>query len=387
MSAAIRAVILGHWGGNIGHEVMAIGVEELVNQAFPGCAVRKIEQHRPLDIYPQGHFLRGLGFLGHGRGGAWAAPLKNLLNTDFAHRKFWPQADISPDDVAVACGGPLVTPRMSESDLGLMYQHLHGAYKARGRAMMNLSVGSCFAYEAASPSLSPVETEFLRRVFRLSTATTVRDRVALEVCRSVGESPALVPDTGFLAGHFFRRSADFSAPPKIVAINYQARGANEDWGQGIDPGKWANTLKALIKSLQSRNSVVFVCHDKTESALAERLDPTVRRFEPKTAEEYASFAPQVKVAVCNRLHAAIALAGTGVPVIGVGTDSRLKTLEQVGLPTLYAKTVTAAELEAKVEELAGRFDAERARLLDVHAATMRTYVDLLRTTAAERRPQ
>ncbi len=105
------------------------------------------------------------------------------------------------------------------------------------------------------------------------------------------------------------------------------------------------------------------------------LDPKLPRFLPRTIPEYFSLIARSKAAVCNRLHAAVALAGVGIPSVSVGTDSRLLMVAAIGLPYRYVKEARIDELEDELETVLRNREDERERLIGLRDWTWNRYVD------------
>lgn len=388
MKDGTRVGLLGHWGGNLGHEVIVWGVERVIHEAFDGEPIELVlmEQHRPFDVYPGWHPLRRVRALEHGRGGRLARAIKYLLDQRAVSRALWRSTWAGSLRVAVACGGPSIIPGISRSpDMGLMLHHMHGALASKGVPVVQFGVGSCFPMERIPETIADAgDARFLRRVFEYCRVLTVRDELARVLCERLGNEVPLVPCPGLVSGQQFEEylSAAPRELPRYVVLNVQERGANDDWGQGVDRAAWAGTLRTLIAELRRRHALAFLCHSEAEARFAERLDAALPRFRPTDARSYAQVVAGAIAGICTRIHAAIALAGLGVPVIGVGSDSRLGTLRAIGLPCYYVKEASAETLEAELERLVRHRASERERLLILRDDTCRRYAKLLREAMA-----
>ena len=152
--------------------------------------------------------------------------------------------------------------------------------------------------------------------------------------------------------------------------------------------------RTLVQRLRSRHDVLFLCHNLAEFWAAAELCPDVPRALPRSADEYLSLVRSAIVGLCCRIHAAVPLASLGVPSIGVGTDSRLLTLETIGIKTFYVKDATAERLEAddaqaaaaRAAELDRRREALHAVLQD-RARDVRGQLDRLQSQADRPRPR
>jgi hypothetical protein len=385
MSRPLRIGILGHWGGNIGHDMMALGVERIVAQAFAQRRYElvRIEQHRQFDIYPEGSVFRQLNRLGPWRG----KHLKQIINSPGVSRLLWRASAVSTLDMGVACGGPFIAPGHYRSgEIGLMIHHMHGAFAHHNIPLFNLSVGSCYPYEHIPERIDdPDGRVFVRRMLDYCTVTTVRDETARRLCAELGTDCPLICCPAIVSGRAFEEW--YPPAPSgdgFIVINYQERGANEDWGQNIDTAGWKKTVQELIGRLKTRHKVVFICHNDREFKLAAEVDPTLKRFQPKTLREYAEVIGGASTGLVSRVHAAIPLAGIGVSPILIGTDSRMGTLENIGVPAIYVKNATVDLLETELENRLACRKTESERLHALREATAQRYIELIYQFAGER---
>lgn len=378
--------LLSNRTGNIGHIFMALGMEEVAREAFgPDTAITHYEQHCFFDIYPSWHPLRLTHLFRHGR----LKSLRDMFSTEKACRFLWPQAHaLARHHVAVACGGPSASPGVSASpEMKLMFLHQMGAFPFHGVPAINLGVGSgAFPVEHLPgkeyPTLTADDRAYFARMFATTARTTARDPFVKNLFSELGYDVPLIPCAAIGVGRYFQARRPTPAPErKYVFINFQKYGANEDWGQKVDPEAWQTTVRTLIDRLKPRHEVAFLCHNKLERVLAEQVNAAVPRFFPQTADEYGQVIHQAKVGLVSRIHAAIPLAGIGIPSIVIGTDTRLGSVEQIGLKALYVKNATAEVLEKELEDLITRSAEEEKRLLTVRDNTIRTYAELLRATA------
>ena len=133
-------------------------------------------------------------------------------------------------------------------------------------------------------------------------------------------------------------------------------------------------MKILINRLKRHYKLVFLCHNRVEYRLASELDSTLQRLWPKTVHEYFNIIPKAKAALCNRLHAFVALAGLGIPSVAVGTDTRLLMVQALGLPHVYVKEANASDLEDMLNNQIKHCHREKERLLTLRTETWNRYV-------------
>lgn len=378
----MEIALLSHRGGNIGHDFMAVGVEKIVRTAFGAdCAVRHLEQHRPFEVYGDRHPLRLLNRYPQGYGTTvkravtWP-PLARLLcaTTD---------RDLAQIGLGLECGGPALHPGASRSpDMELMYVRMPQALAARGVPVANLSVGSAYPLERVPERVDDSrDAAYFRRMLGAVTRTTVRDAHAQALCATLGATLELVPCPSLGCGPVFERLAPPGESRRTVLLNVQARGANDDWGQGVDEEAWRLTLVELVRRLRARHELLFLAHDSREVDFALTIDATIPCVLPRTVVEYAAVLARAKGGLTSRIHAALPLASVGCSPIVVGTDTRLGTASAIGLNTFYVKEATADLLEAALEERLAQAREERERLRTVRESTEARYVALFRELA------
>jgi hypothetical protein len=386
-AAAPRIALLSHRGGNIGHDFMSYGAEEIVRTAFGEQAeIVHYEQHRPSDIYPLGHCLRLADVLD---GDAADKIMRWACGPDM--QAFWKDALPMRYDLAVACGGPNLvpgahaTPRMS-----FLLHHLNGSFAAQGVPLIDAGVGSCFPLEKPVQLVGP-DIAFYRAMLGHSALTTVRDTVAQDLFARLGHETPHLPCMAIAGGRTFMGEASFAeaaaeaaADGGHIVFNIQPRGANEDWGQGVDVRRWLGVVAETVAALRQDHRIVFLAHAFPEMQTAEAVAPDLPRFMPQTKADYARVLGGAKCGLVNRIHAAIPLAGCGVPSVVVGNDTRLLAVATIGLQTHFAKTVTADALIAQIRGLLEKREEERARLLALRENTIARYAALFSRYAVKR---
>jgi hypothetical protein len=187
----------------------------------------------------------------------------------------------------------------------------------------------------------------------------------------VGGDAPLVRCTAFVAP---RGQSTAERDERLVLVNYMAGAGHYDWGQGVDGGGWEATMRTVLERLKARHRVAFLCHTQGEYELAGALDPSLPRFLPRSPREYFEVASRAAGAVCNRLHASVAMAGMGIPSVAIGTDTRLLMVDAVGVPALYVKDATAERVLHELDAAMARGTGTRDRFLAASDETWDAYV-------------
>ena len=89
---------------------------------------------------------------------------------------------------------------------------------------------------------------------------------------------------------------------------------------------------------------------------------------------------RASVAICNRMHASVGLAGLGIPSVAVGTDTRILMVKTLNLPCYYVKDASVESLEADVETLIKDKSIQQERLRSLQSDTLSTYIDIVSNT-------
>lgn len=374
----MKVALLSHRGGNIGHEFMSLGMQVALQAAFGSdLQIDHFEQHKHFSVYPKHHWLNIIDTLPHGQ----FRTVRQLLSTPGFMARSWPKTLPLEYNLALACGGPnIVTNAYCAPELKLMLHHLNGAFHYRGVPLIDAGVGSCFPLTDVPDRLLQSENRlFYAKALEYVTITSVRDTVAEKLIRDLGTTPELIPCAAICTGRIFEKSRlALDSSDKYVAINFQRVGSNSDWGQNVDPASWMSTMQEVIRALEKRHKVLILCHNAHEYKLAGLLAPHIIRFQPRTADEYASVINRVKVGLVSRIHAAIPLAGLGIPSLVVGNDTRLGAIDILGLPTCYVKSTSSKWLIDQLESLLSSIDSHRHRLLNVRETTLQKYSNLFR---------
>lgn len=370
-SGATRVGLVTTLDTNIGDDFIRAGIVRLLNDPRldlrPGDAVA-VNKHLPLSVYPRRHPLRWFGaYRKRGASRVWdaASALLSPLGRSSFHAC----------DAIVQCGAPVLWPRCHHNEWARpLWYDVIGRIHDRV-PVLNLAGGSAFPWEHRPETFEDAEdAAYARDIGSFCRLTTARDPLAAALWASVGIVAPVLPCTAFLA---LEPVASPSARPPVVLVNYMTGGGHFEWSQAIDPDTWRRELTAVLDALKPRYTVEFVCHNDEEVRLARALDPSLPVHIPKSVAAYQQLAGSASAAVVNRLHAAVALAGIGVPSVSVGTDTRMLMVRELGLPVHYVKDASAPEIVDRLEGFLRAPEAERERLLALRGQTVDRYLSLL----------
>lgn len=366
---------------NIGDDFIREGICLVLQELFEGRTLefRAVNKHQPLSVYPAWHPVRLVEALdrrlprGRDRLPRYAARLFHRLGL----------SRFDDCDLIIQCGTPVIWPGCSRCEWAEpLWDQVVGRLSRGGIPVLNLGAGSCYPWEQQPEQVSPEpDVAYLRRILGYCRVTTVRDRLARRLFERLGHACDFIPCPALLAGRPFRKAG---VQGDLLVINFMEGAGHYNWEQGIDSPAWRKLVQTLLQRLGRQHPLAFLCHNQREYEVASLLDPAIPRFLPRNSQEYFALAARAKLALCNRLHAAIAFAGIGVPSVSVGRDTRLLMVEAVDLPCFYVKEVTLEKLEDAIHQILMNLDGERDRLLGISEHTWHRYRDAVEQALAVR---
>ena len=177
-------------------------------------------------------------------------------------------------------------------------------------------------------------------------------------------------------------------PGRFVALNYMPRGGHYDYDRAGYSERWEAVFLDFVRKLPLGEEYVFVCHNKAEVESVQRLFPSFRFFWSPFYKDYLDLFSSVKFGVFNRVHAAFALASLGRPSFVVGSDSRARMTDQIGLKNSWVGDIDSQRLVVEFESMQQTWPAFEAKMQEQLSQIEATYLDLLRgvMTANSGRP-
>ncbi|MFC1531996.1 polysaccharide pyruvyl transferase family protein [Thermodesulfobacteriota bacterium] len=357
---------------NIGDDFIREGICLVLRKLFEKRKIDfvAVNKHKPLSVFPKWHIARLAEIVKYLPRGKYriGRPLE-----EFASKLC--KSMFHKCDMLVQCGAPVLWPGCHRAEWSKPLWHNIIGPLSKTKLILNIAAGSCYPWENQPKQIAdPNDAQFLRSILSYCHLTTARDSLAQELCGSLGTPVPLIPCSAFLAAGDKIGKLNNSA---VILINYMEGGGHYEWDQAINSSAWRETTSVLIKNLGTRHKLAFLCHNEVEYKLAQHLDPTIPRLWPKTPLEYFSVISDAKVALCNRMHASVGLAGLGIPSVAVGTDTRLLMVRAINLPCFYIKEASAKILEEKLEDLLMHRFRERESLLSLKSETWQRYIDSL----------
>lgn len=248
--------------------------------------------------------------------------------------------------------------------------------RANGRPFISLAGGTCQHFHSDGSEFAgrTAVLDYVRRFYDLTTLTTVRDELSVEVLRLAGRTAEALPCTSIFA---VDRLGIRPRPGEYVALNYMSGGGHFEFGQPIDKAAWERRFTTFVRNLSKREKCVLACHNAKELADARRILPEVPVFFSGDYRSFLEFYAGAKFGVMNRVHGAFALASLGKPAMVIGADSRARMAEMIGLGCSFVNDATEEWLEHQAGVAARRVEDYPAEIAERKTRAKGRYVAAL----------
>ena len=367
---------------NIGDDFVRDGILYLIGQVFGGMEVEMVHKHLPITARSGFAWLHETGI----------DRLIDRIRPDLTLRvtrrldsalPVGPSSDrIASADILIQSGGPIYWTNpdgdCAHTEWWNPLVERRWLPFANGRPFLNLAGGTCQPYDSDGAEFNgrPDVLDHIRRFFDLTTLTTVRDQLSVEVLKRAGRKGILLPCSSLFA---VDRLQIRSSAGDYVALNYMPAGGHFVLGQPIDADGWEKAFSSFASELARRERVVLVCHNQKEHDAARRLLPGLEVFRSSDYRDYLHFYSRARWGILNRVHGCFALASLGKPSAVVGSDSRAKMVGQLGLPETFVNNATVEWLTGVAAELENRCATFPGQMERLKADAGARYRDLLRT--------
>jgi hypothetical protein len=371
----IRVAILSTIATNIGDEFIRDGVICLLRSTWgdTNFDFRVFNKHRPWTFFPRWHPVQGAAVLNATFGRFWRRYANAASRVG---KSFFDNADL-----IVQSGTPVIWKDVEyTSEWNISFWRNIAPRVARTKPLLNIGGGSCYPWHAQPDTLSGKDRGFAQHMVRTAMLTTTRESLAAKLLSEAAgvDIPAL-SCPALLAGQT-HVAPDLGGSTFI--LNFMPRAGHFDELRQINPESWQTSFSEAVRHLEARFNLVFLCHNATELQAARTLWPKHRAIFPQTTRDYFEAVKGAYGGLVNRLHAAVGLAGLGIPSIAVGTDTRMLMTKQIGIETLFAPDVTGTILVQHLKSLLERRDEISVALLRMREETLSNYINLLKSKAS-----
>lgn len=358
---------------NVGDDFVREGLTHLLIKALKGQQVTfaSVHKHDPITAR---------------RGPGW---LRSKDDPRKAHRlRRWDRKLplwITPDrvleaDLLVQSGAPVYwchpTAHAADNEWFTPLVRRRFADSTRSVPFMNLAAGSAQGYHSDGSEFARCarDSAYIRELHRLSAVTTVRDHLAQHILRSLGLDAPVIPCSALFARD---RLGVQPQEGEFVALNYMRNGGHYDFEGDADGGAWERAFKSAYEGLRQRERCRFICHNQAEVAAAKELDPSAPIFFSPDHRDYLPVYAKAKFGLMNRVHGAFVMASLGKPSFVVGTDSRARMAEEIGLRHAYVNDVDAPRLLREAEALEAERHSYPSHIETIRAKATEDYMAAL----------
>ena len=379
--AMVNVTLITTVDHNIGDDFVREGIIYLLKKVWGPIHVQLIHKHIPITTRPEWEWIysRGCthvldrvpGLSGLGVTSRLDRRLGLNLKTD----------KILNCDLLVQCGAPVYwlhgTNSCADNEwYPPLIQRRWSLVKERV-PMVNIAAGTCqpYASNGAEFERDDRTLAYIRDFHDRCKLTTVRDSLSQQVLQHAGRQAPLVPCTSLFARHESGIQPDQG---RFVALNYMPYGGHYDYEGGNHSKRWEAVFREFVRKLPSGEEYIFVCHNKAEVNTVRRLFPSFPYFWSPVFKDYLKLFSSTKFGIFNRVHAAFALASFGRPSFVVGSDSRARMTDRIGLQNSWVGDITVQRLQTEVESLFYTWSSFEAKMKEGLQQTEAIYLDLLR---------
>lgn len=342
---------------NIGDDFIRMGIQRILQSLNPKDRIEwvPINKHKPETVWPRLHPKR--------RHLSLPTPFNNLVGHTLKNR-------FESCDLIVQCGAPVVWNGCSQCEWnGPLWQDVIAPLSS-SVPVINLAAGSAYPLSVQSEQLEGDDLKYIQSILGYCRLTTARDRLAQRLMQSAGTPVPLIPCSACLAldpldGEIASR--------RTIAVNYMPKAGHFDFLNELDEHDWARTFRSVLTALKNQYHVVFLCHNASEYQQAKALFPDFPAILPRSRRAYNRFASGVRFGVFNRLHAAVAFAGIGIPSVVVGNDTRTLMVEEFGLDVFDVRQIASEQILEAIARINAHIDEESRRLLTLRNKTLADY--------------
>jgi hypothetical protein len=198
------------------------------------------------------------------------------------------------------------------------------------KLFLNIAAGTCQQYHSDGSEFFSCKKDqaYIRELFSISDITTLRDALAKKVLNGLGLDAPLIPCSSIFAADNNNMHA---LPGEFVSLNFMSKAGHYTFGQKYDPAQWFKTFSEFYSRIKKHERCIFVCHNQEEIADAKKIDPEAEVFFSHDYRDYIKYYAKAKFGIMNRVHGAFIIASYGRPSFVIGSDTRARMTQEIGL--------------------------------------------------------
>ena len=363
----MKATFITTLNHNVGDDFVREGIKYLLkNVTNKNIEFEYIHKHIPITV------RKGFGFV---KTLIWSNRLDSIIPYGFTYDK------ILNADVVIQSGAPVYwhhPPRNSCYNNEWYEPLIKKRFFLNKKAiLLNIAAGSAQEYYSdGSEFLEDSKLkEYITEFYNLSKITTVRDTLAKKILSNFNLDAEKIPCSSLFANDEYNLN---NAENNYVVLNYMSGGGHYDFGKNISKEKWEKTFCKIYKEIKKHHKVVLVCHNKNELELAKKIDNNIDTFYSNNFIDYIKFYSQAIAGITNRVHSSFMMAAFGKPSIVIGTDSRARMTEMIGLKNYFVEDVTADMIIEEFNLLLNKQSYYKEKLLEIKENTKTQYINVFK---------
>jgi len=339
---------------NVGDDFVREGIIYLLRQKFGEISVSNIHKHAPVTVR---------------RGFDWVRSFHLSRSLDLLPL-FLTEDKILSSNLLVQSGAPVywchdfINSHCADNEwYGPLIKRRYSKIRNKVK-FINIAGGTCQRYYSDCSEIKNCVkcSSYIKELFNFSDVTTVRDSLAQSLLHSLDIEAPLMPCASIFACDELKVAP---AKPEYICLNYMHGAGHYDFGQGIDAKRWETVFKEFYNKIREQERCVFVCHNYNELKETKKIAHPDEIFFSRDYRDYIKFYSKSKFGIMNRVHGAFAIASFGRPSFIIGTDTRARMSEEIGLKHEFIDKVDLARLLEEYEFLKAGADnyEERFRVI------------------------
>lgn len=338
---------------NPGDDFIRQGIHHFAEQRWPDAEYSYVNKHIPTTVIEELDSLR-----------IERRSLQKLADWLIRSTRFGTDK-LKSADLIIQAGAPVywLSPESKCSDAEwvqpLWYNRISALYNQT--PVVNVAAGACQRYDSDCLEIveDPQCRKYIEDIHRMCQFTTTRDRYAHGMLNSIGLTNELLPCTSLFARDSLRLQEQ---ERDLILFNYMPGGSHFSWGQPIHEKEWEQVFFTLFNQLSRSEECVIVCHNQREYEVAAAFVDVRHLFISKDYRDYLKLFSRGKYGIFNRIHAAFGLVSWLAPAVVVGTDTRAKMIEEMGLPHFFVNDASIEKLSEVVTDFEQRNASYRDQL-------------------------
>lgn len=226
------------------------------------------------------------------------------------------------------------------------------------KKLLNIGVGACQQYNATVNSFlhSPQFLQFVNDFYELCDITITRDKLSRDLLSHEGKEAAMLPCPSIFSSDNNNLQ---ELEGEYIILNYMEGGGHYDFGENINRINWHKTFSDFYNKIKNEEKIIFCCHNLEEYNLAKKMFPDAYHFYSNRYVDYINLFSKSKFGIVNRVHAAFQLASNFKPSFLIGSDSRARMGELIGVETIFVNDVSTEILLSQYEKLSDQSFQEK----------------------------